>query len=417
MTVEFDPLRIGILGMGRAFTLMLPTFLRDTRCRLLAGYDPNARSMAAFSAQLGGRIHASAEALCADPDVEWIYVASPHQYHVEHVRMAAEHGKNVLVEKPMALTLQDCQMMVDDCDRASVALVVGHSHSFNTPVLMAAHLCRAQVFGQVRMVHTSNFTDFLYRPRRPEELDTGMGGGVVFSQAAHQIDIVRLLAGGLTRSVFAMTGKWDPGRPTEGAYSALLQFEGGCFASASYNGYGFYDTDALMDGYSEMGNRKAPDAHHLTRSRYHALIDEAAEVQAKADRNFGGSAYVPALNEPPAAFQHFGPTLVSCEGADIRLTPLGLEIVDSHGRRIENAPAPSWPRKEVIDEIWEVGRKKTKPTHCGRWAKATTEVCLGILQSSRLRRDIMLEHQVAVHLPNSVCPSYEITQPSDKQRP
>ena len=46
------------------------------------------------------------------------------------------------------------------------------------------------------MITALNFTDFLYRPRRPEELDTASGGGVLFSQAAHQVDIVRLLGGG-----------------------------------------------------------------------------------------------------------------------------------------------------------------------------------------------------------------------------
>ena len=71
-----------------------------------------------------------------------------------------------------------------------------------------------------------NFTDFLYRPRRPEELATASGGGVVFSQAAHQVDIVRLLAGGHAQSVRAMAGAWDARRATEGAYAALIAFEG-----------------------------------------------------------------------------------------------------------------------------------------------------------------------------------------------
>ena len=77
------------------------------------------------------------------------------------------------------------------------------------------------------MITSLNFTDFLYRPRRPEELDTARGGGAVFNQAAHQVDVVRLLATGDVRSVRAATGNWDPARPTEGAYACLLQLEGG----------------------------------------------------------------------------------------------------------------------------------------------------------------------------------------------
>ena len=75
------------------------------------------------------------------------------------------------------------------------------------------------------MINAFYYTDFLYRPRRPEELDTRVGGGVLFNQASHQVDVVRYLAGGRARSVRALTGDWDASRPTEGAYAALMTFE------------------------------------------------------------------------------------------------------------------------------------------------------------------------------------------------
>src|SRR5438045_1377686 len=95
------------------------------------------------------------------------------------------------------------------------------------------------------MIHASYYTDFLYRPRRPEELDTARGGGVVFSQGAHQLDIVRLLGGGRVRSLRARTGAWDPKRATEGAYTAILDFDNGAFASITYSGYAHFDSDEL----------------------------------------------------------------------------------------------------------------------------------------------------------------------------
>ena len=54
------------------------------------------------------------------------------------------------------------------------------------------------------------------------------------------------------RSVTAHTGSWDPTRPTEGAYQALLDFENGAFASATYSGYGHFDSDTLLDNIGEM---------------------------------------------------------------------------------------------------------------------------------------------------------------------
>lgn len=392
------PIRIGVLGLGRAFTLMVPTFSQDTRVKLVAAFDPRAAARESFTATFAGTAHDSVEAVCADPLVEWIYVATPHQMHAQHGQLAAHYGKHVLVEKPMALSLADCNTMIEACERAGVNLLVGHSHSYDAPVRLAHQLIAGGRIGAVRMVHAMQYTDFLYRARRPEELETARGGGVVHSQAAHQMDIVRLLAGGQAHSVRALTGRWDPARPTEGAYSALITFDSGTFASATYNGYGYYDTDVLMDGVGELGAPKAATAHAVTRQRLHAVTDEAAEAALKAERNFGGSLYQAAVGKP-AAWQHFGPVIVSGDRGDLRLTPTGVQVVSAHGIHFEAAPAPAIPRSEVIDELWSVCRLEQSPLHDGRWSRATLELCLALLESQAMGHDVVLQHQIATPLP------------------
>ena len=136
------------------------------------------------------------------------------------------------------------------------------------------------------MITALNFTDFLYRPRRPEELDTARGGGVVFSQGAHQVDVVRLLAGGHVRTVRASTGAWDPARPTEGAYSALLTFADGAFASLTYSGYAHFDSDEFCGWIGETGQPKDP-------ARYGAA--RALTGRAAAPRGRGGAQVQPQL--------------------------------------------------------------------------------------------------------------------------
>lgn len=388
------PIRLGVLGLGRAFTLMLPTFLGDRRVKLVAAFDPRPGARNAFEQTFGGTAHQSPEALCADSSVEWVYIATPHQMHAEHVALAASLGKSALVEKPMAIDIDDCTRMIEACQQSGVQLIIGHSHSFNAPVLLARRLIDSGDFGEARLVHAMQYTDFLYRPRRPEELDTSRGGGVVFSQAAHQIDVVRLLAGGLTTQVRAVTGAWDSARPTEGAFSALLSFANGAFASVTYNGYGFYDTDALMDGIGEMGRPKDPAAHHQTKQRLAKVEDELQEAMLKAERNFGGSLYTAPPETSPEACQHFGPVLVSCEGGDLRLTPNGVHVFDKSGSRLVKATVSSVPRGEVVDELWGVAREGRAPLHSGPWSRATLEVCLAMLESSRRSVDIMLKLQV-----------------------
>ncbi len=133
-------LRLGVAGLGRAFTVMLPTFMRDPRVELVAAADPRAEARARFAADFCAETYESVEGLCADPAVEVVYVATPHQHHAAHTILAAQHGKHVLVEKPMALTLEDCAAMIEAARRANVHLIVGHSHSFDAPILRTREL-------------------------------------------------------------------------------------------------------------------------------------------------------------------------------------------------------------------------------------------------------------------------------------
>ncbi len=391
-----EVLRIGVAGLGRAFTLMLPTFTQDRRVKLVAAADPLPQARAQFERDFGATTYADIDALCADPQVQVLYVATPHQFHAEHVLAAAAHEKHVLVEKPMAVTLAQCSAMIAATASAGVHMVVGHSHSFNRPILRTRAIIDSGRYGTVKMITAMNFTDFMYRPRRPEELDTSAGGGVIHSQATHQIDILRLLGGGLVRSVMAHTGAWDPARPTEGAYQALLQFEGGAFASASYSGYGHFDSDLLLGNIGEMGQAKLPHDYGAARRRLSGAANIGDETQLKAARNYGGALYQPT---PAAAVQlahqHFGHIVVCCEGADLRPMATGIEIYTDDAQHVEVLPAPTIARSEVIDELCAAVLQGRVPLHSGSWARATTEVCLGMLESARSRSPQPMQFQVA----------------------
>ncbi len=335
--------------------------------------------------------YATVEELCADPAVEAVYVATPHQYHACHAVLAAEHGKHLLVEKPMALSLKECSAMIAAAKRAGVRLVVGHSHSFDAPVARLRALIESGAFGAVRMINAINYTDYLYRPRRPEELDTAQGGGAVFNQAAHQVDIVRLIGGGRVTSVRAATGTWDAARPTEGAYAALITFADGAFAALTYSGYGHFDSDEWQGWIGEMGQRKTPYAGPA-RSRFASVQEETSFKNA---RNYGGPDHRPVAAQEPA-HQHFGTLLVSCEHADLRALPDGVMIYQNGTARLDAVPSPSVPRAEVIDELYRavVGGEAT--LHDGAWGMATLEVVLAMLRSARESRDVALRHQVGV---------------------
>ncbi len=380
--------KIGVAGLGRAFTLMAPTLAGDDRVELVAAADPRPEALRQFKADIGGSGYRTVEELCADPAVEVVYVATPHQYHAEHSRLAFAAGKHALVEKPMALTLEECRSMVDAARAANKQLIVGHSHSFDAPIALTRKLITSGKYGQLKMITAVNFTDFLYRPRRPEELDTAKGGGAIYNQAAHHVDIVRLLCGGELTSVRAGTGAWDAKRPTEGAYSAFLAFDGG-FASVTYSGYAHFDSDELCGWIGEGGQRKDPDAYGGARR---ALVGD--ELQLKNVRNYGGAKFQMPAGE--RLHQHFGLLVASCEHADLRPLPSGVMVYADDRKWLEQLEAPKVQRAEVIDELYAAVVDGTAPVHDGGWALATTEACLAILRSAKEGKEIPLRNQTAL---------------------
>ena len=383
-------LRFGVAGLGRAFSVMLPTFIADPRVTLVAGTDLRPEARRQFAADFAARTYTTVEELCADPGVEAVYVATPHEHHVLHATLAAQHGKHLLIEKPMALTLDGCRTIVDAARTSSVQVVVGHSHSFDAPIQRMRDLIASGDFGRVRMINAINYTDYLYRPRRPEELDTAQGGGAVFNQAAHQVDIVRLIGGGRIETVRAITGSWDSRRATEGAYAALLAFENGAFASLTYNGYGHFDSDEFQDWIGEMGETKTP--HTKSRRRFETSDEEIAFKNA---RNYGGADFKPSCGRA-VAHQNFGTLLVSCDRADLRALPNGVMIYQDGSARLDALPPPTVPRAEVIDELYQAVVDGKAPLHDGAWATATVEVLLAMLRSAREGSDVRLGQQGAL---------------------
>src|SRR5579863_1328149 len=268
------PIGLGIAGLGMAGAVMVHAAAAHGGYVLRAAADPHPTPRAAFARAFNAAVYDDISALCADPAVEVVYIATPHQFHAPHAILAAEHGKHIILEKPMALTLADCDAIIAAVARHNVHLIVGHTHAFDPAIRIMRLIIASGALGRIGMIHSFNYTNFLYRPRRPEELDTALGGGILFNQVPHQIDIARLLAGGLARSVRAQVTALDPARPTEGSCAALLQFENGAVASLVYSGYDYFDSDEWHFGIGERGAPKTIEHGAARRALMQATTDE-----------------------------------------------------------------------------------------------------------------------------------------------
>ena len=228
-------LRVGIAGAGAAGQAFIPALQAHPGFEWVALAEPvdALRERMQRTHRVAG--YATLEAMLAGAALDAVLLATPTPLHAAQACAAAAAGVHVLVEKPMATALADARAMVQAARQAGVVLLVGHSHSYDAPIAAMRALVDSGELGRVRMVHSWCYTDWIYRPRRADELDAAQGGGVTFRQGAHQFDIIRLLCGGRARSLRAKTFDWDPGRRAIGAHTVFIDFEDGAAATASAN--------------------------------------------------------------------------------------------------------------------------------------------------------------------------------------
>jgi phthalate 4,5-cis-dihydrodiol dehydrogenase len=384
--------RIGVIGLGMAGAAMVPAIEAHPDFILAGAADPNPELRVRFARDHACPVDASAAELVQRTDIEAVYVATPHQWHREHAVLAARTGKHAIVEKPMALSLEDCDEMIEAFERSGTALLVGHTHSFDPAIRLMRELIAGSEVGRLSMIAMANYTDFIYRPRRPEELDTSLGGGILFNQIPHQVDIARLLSGSEVRQVRATTGILDRNRPTEGSCMAMLSFEDGAAASLIYSGYDRFDSDELHGWIGESGQPKNPN--HGATGRALARVANGAEEARIRSQKFG---YGGARRWQPEQGErwhqpHFGTLVVSCEKADLRQSADGVLIyTDSGVRELAIPLSKGRPgRADVLDELYQAIVNDVAPPHDGKFARGTLEVCLAIQESSRSRREITL---------------------------
>jgi phthalate 4,5-cis-dihydrodiol dehydrogenase len=376
-------IRIGIVGMGAAGWAFVPAIRGNAAFELAAIAEPAAEMRETAAAETGVAVYSDLPSMLRLGALDAVYVATPTELHPVHVAEACAAKKHVLTEKPMAIRVEQAQAMIEAASRAGVVLQVGHSHSYDLPIARMREIVASGALGRVRMIHTWNFTDWMARPRRAAELDIGQGGGVTYRQGAHQVDILRLIGGGLVKSVRASTFDWDESRRSIGAHTIFLNFSDGAAATAIYNGYGHFSGAELLGGVGEWGETVR------RRGEVKPAAAPSPEQELAAKRKRARTAIPVDTPHQP----HFGLTLVSCERGDIRQSPDGLLVYSGKGREEIALPANQTPRDRVIAEFADAIAGKLV-THTGRWGLANLEVCTAAIESSRTGKEIELKHQV-----------------------
>lgn len=374
-------MRVAVVGLGSAGS-RIATAVGAGLDDLVGAVDIDPDARAWFEGAFGRPTFDSIDALCDRLDVDVAWIATPTARRETDTASAARRGAHVIVDKPIAADLDAAERMITTCERAGVMLVSGGSRSTSACVRTIASIVDSGQVGDVRAITALAATDWVVRPRRPDELDETTGGGVVLRQAPHLVDTCRLLAGGTVSRVRAVAGNWIAGRGSApGYFSAILEMASGVTATCTYNGYGYFTVDELVAPGTRP--RRAPRRD----------LDPAGEADRKRER----LAELRATLGTPAAREPFHPDLglmiVHCERGDIRTADGRVVVYGDGGVEEREVPAVAGGVPE-LDELREALAGGTPLVHSGRWGVATLEVCLGISRSARERRDVHMTRQL-----------------------
>jgi phthalate 4,5-cis-dihydrodiol dehydrogenase len=390
-----------MIGIGVGGAEILPAMEAMDTVEVAAGADVVPTTLERFKERFpDAKTYDSAQALCNDPDVEAVWVSSPNRFHAEHTILAANSGKHVVVEKPMAVTLADAARMVEAADKNGIKLLAGHTRAFTLPIRAMRRVIESGTYGQLRALNIWSYSDWMLRPRTADELDLAQGGGIPYRQGPHQVDTVRLLGGGMLRSVRAQVGQWMPERPIPGFYSAFLEFENGTPASISHNGYGYF-MGAEMVPWGD--DRQRYDAAGRASIRQQLRSGTRAETAEKQALRIGGAQeYDTFRRTEPEAWvpEDMGMAVASLDRADLRQSRWGIYIHSDAGKQeidiLAGRHMGVGQRRAELEELYDAVVLNRPLWHDGRWGMATLEVCLAIMDSARQRKEIMLQHQVPV---------------------
>jgi predicted dehydrogenase len=273
-------LRTALIGCGKVGQIHAQALASVRESAFVAVCDDQFDRAGVFGARYGARSYDDVAALLADAEPDVVCVCTPHPHHARPAVLAAEAGAHVLVEKPMAATLDDCDRMIAAAQRAGVKLGVVSQRRWCEPVQRMKAAIDAGKIGTPRLgvVSMFNWRDEDYYRSDPwrGRWDTE-GGGVLVNQAPHQLDLLQWMMG----PIESITGCWanlnHPSIEVEDTALAMIRFRSGALGS-------------VVASLSQK-----PGLY----TKVHVHGSNGASVGVETDRGASFVAGVSAITEPP----------------------------------------------------------------------------------------------------------------------
>jgi predicted dehydrogenase len=245
-------IRFGVIGFGHhAVKRLMPGFAKAQRCRVVA-VSRRELQRAQDSAREFGIPYAftSAAELCACPEVDAVFVASPDALHRADVMEAIRQRKPVLVEKPMAMNSAEAAAMVEAARNAGALLGVAHNMRFERSVQWFRARVSSRAIGRPLLARATFVTPMLTSTRTWVNDPSLATGGPLADIGIHCIDTLRYVLADEVEGLM-MQAQYDSHSVLEASASGVLRFSHGTLAEVAVSGRGEYQT--LLEVVGENG--------------------------------------------------------------------------------------------------------------------------------------------------------------------
>lgn len=268
----------------------MPGFAQAKRCTV-TGFWRHDQSKAQQTIEQYPAFHLksydSPEKLCASPDVDAIFVASPDAFHLQHTLVAVEHRKPVLCEKPMAMNSSECERMIAAAERARVPLGIAQNFRFEHSVNRIRDAVAAGTVGKPLLARS----EFHYLGRgsaRTWITDASLAcGGPLADVGVHCIDALRYILRDEVVAVFALAAYDAYSGDVECAANLSLEFKKGTLAQVAVSTRGEYRTPLWITGDEGIiGAEDALTVDHEIELKMKTIGSDVTVKQVSNDRTY-----------------------------------------------------------------------------------------------------------------------------------
>lgn len=374
-----EQLSVAIVGYGLAVAPVERALMRHGGFRITACVDTSESARVQFLAKHGGSAFESVEQMLSDSVPDVVYIATPTKTHKDMSIRSLEAGANVLVEKPIALGVDEAVDMIGRAKSLGRVLMVNHKRSADREILAMRALIARGDSGAPQWTSRLHFSDWIYRWRAAEERDPAFGG-VVSRQGSHEFDVLRGLLPSAPVRLRGWVGDLDDDLPAEGAYSCWIECADGSMASSVYSGYDRFRTDEFTAGLLPPG-----------------LIGASERLYRENIRNGVDEYHLKSTIGHPRAdglqSDLYGFTFAMCRNGDIRAAPGGSAwLYDRTGRQRFTIEGPAGTAL-IVAELFEGIRNGTPTAHDGSWGLACLELCVAVRDSADSGSAVDLKYQ------------------------